>query len=637
MEKTSCEDKFQLFLSELKEAIDIYLPEKTVTIHQNDRPWMTKELKLMIRKRQNAFTKYGKNSRPYKKWRNKVQQKIKTAKAVYYEHKITNLDQCNSSKWWKGLKSLTGQDIKQEWYHQFLGDDADVKALANKINDMFLSVTENFSPLPHQNEKNQVPVELLATVQEVQFSLKSIKLSKSVGPDNLPNKVLKEFAPELATVIQDIYNQSLIDGYVPQLLRCSIISPIPKENPPQAIEKDLRPISLTCTLAKVMEGLFCRRFLPQLEGKIDKYQFARKGLSTTDALISFLQPIHEAIDKGDNTARIFFTDFSKGFDRIDHNILIANLQKLNIHPALTNWVSAFLSNRMQAVRIAGVLSDWRCPNGGIPQGTKLGVILFSVMTNELLIEWRLRTKFVDDTTALEIIPRNSMSLTNIVADKVNDFAESNHMKLNPKKCKEMVIDPLEYNTTVLRPITIGNTTIETVKKYKLLGVILTDDLKWTDHVAYIYIKACKRLYSLRILRKAGVETNKMLKVYFTIIRPILEYAVPVWQAIPEYLSHKIESVQRRALKIIKPGEESYDELLQLLNVEKLQARREKLCKQYMDKIKSPNHLLNALIQHPCNREHDYSFRNNNRNFYIFNNRTYCRTKLCGDFFTYKYY
>ena len=149
-----------------------------------------------------------------------------------------------------------------------------------------------------------------------------------------------------------------------------------------------------------MEGLFCRRFLPQLEGKIDKYQFARKGLSTTDALISFLQPIYEAIDKGDNIARIFFTDFSKGFDRMDHNILIANLQKLNIRPAITNWVSAFLPNRMQAVRIVGVLSDRKHPNDGIPQGTKLGVILFSVMTNELLTEWTLRTKFVDDTIQL---------------------------------------------------------------------------------------------------------------------------------------------------------------------------------------------------------------------------------------------
>ena len=128
---------------------------------------------------------------------------------------------------------------------------------------------------------------------------------------------------------------------------------------------------------------------------------------------------------------------------------MANLQKLNIHPALSNWVSAFLSNRMQATRIAGVLSDWKSPNGGIPQGTKLGVILFSVMTNELLVDiWNLRTKFVDDTTALEIIPRNSTSLMNIVAENVNEFAEKNRMKLNPRKCKEMVIDPLEYNTTV---------------------------------------------------------------------------------------------------------------------------------------------------------------------------------------------
>ena len=132
-------------------------------------------------------------------------------------------------------------------------------------------------------------------------------------------------------------------------------------------------------------------------------------------------------------------------------------------------------------------------------------------------------------------------------------------------------------------------TFEKVKKYKLLGVILTVDLKWKEHIAY---KACKRLYSLRVLRKAGVEVKNMLKVYLAIIRPILKYAVPVWQAIPEYLSQKIESVQKRALKIIKPGEESYEELLRLFNVEKLQSRREKLCRQYMGKPKSPTKYIN---------------------------------------------
>ena len=82
---------------------------------------------------------------------------------------------------------------------------------------------------------------------------------------------------------------------------------------------------------------------------------------------------------------------------------------LQVHPALLNWIAAFLTNRKQAVKIDGVLSDWKSVKSGVPQGTKLGVILFIVMTNKLLWEWNLRTKFVDDTSVLEIIPRNPLA------------------------------------------------------------------------------------------------------------------------------------------------------------------------------------------------------------------------------------
>ena len=151
---------------------------------------------------------------------------------------------------------------------------------------------------------------------------------------------------------------------------------------------------------------------------------------------------------------------------------------------------------------------------------------------------------------------------NIVAENVNEFAEKNRMRLNPRKCKEMVIDPLEYNTTVLRPITIGNTTIEKVKKYKLLGVILTVDLKWKEHIAYIYGEACKRLYiSLTRTTQSWCRNKKYVKGLLG--------------------NHKTNTrirrtglaghtgTYRRALKIIKPGEESYEELLTVFNVEKL--------------------------------------------------------------------
>ena len=135
-----------------------------------------------------------------------------------------------------------------------------------------------------------------------------------------------------------------------------------------------------------------------------------------------LQAVDEATDSGDAGARIFFADVSKGFDLIDHNVLMQELVKLEVHPTLVNWIAAFLSNRKQAVRIEDSLSEWKSPKGGIPQGTKLGVILFSIMTNNLLHDWHLRIKFVDDTSALEIIPRNAISLINTAVSDIHDFS-----------------------------------------------------------------------------------------------------------------------------------------------------------------------------------------------------------------------
>ena len=344
-----------------------------------------------------------------------------------------------------------------------------------------------------------------------------------------------------------------------------------------------------------MEGFFCRRLLSQLTRKIDPRQFARKGHSTTDALLFLLQPVYEALDSGNACARFFFADFSKGFDRIDHHILMQELMELDIHPVLYNWINAFLCNRKQAVRIGVNLSDWKSPNSGIPQGTKLGVILFSVMTNKLISDWHLRTKFVDDTAALEIIPRNSISYLNNTVDELHQFSVNHNMSLNPLKCKEMVIHFMNNNNSIMRSFVIGSNVVERVTNYKLLGVQLSEDLKWNKHVDYIYKKACKKLYSLRVLRRAGVEQRNILKVYVTTIRPVLEYAVPIWQAIPDYLSERIESIQTRALRIIVPSIDNYNEAMMMAQIPTLESRRELLCKKYGTKMKKDDHPLHFML------------------------------------------
>ena len=91
---------------------------------------------------------------------------------------------------------------------------------------------------------------------------------------------------------------------------------------------------------------------------------------------------------------------------MDHRILLDKLKLLEVHPCLLRWIASFLEGRSQVVRIATSSSPPRKLNGGIPQGTRLGPMLFAVMVNDLIRRWLPRAKFVNDLTVIEIIPRN---------------------------------------------------------------------------------------------------------------------------------------------------------------------------------------------------------------------------------------
>ena len=121
----------------------------------------------------------------------------------------------------------------------------------------------------------------------------------------------------------------------------------------------------------------------------------------------------------------------------------------NLHWSLLRWVASFLQGRTQVTRVCPSVSAPLYLNGGIPQGTKLGPVLFAVMVNDLVQSWGARIKFVDDLT---VVPRNSPSLLNVVVDYIHAFAVNNNMRLNPRKCKTVTVDFLHYNSCVPRPI-----------------------------------------------------------------------------------------------------------------------------------------------------------------------------------------
>ena len=162
-------------------------------------------------------------------------------------------------------------------------------------------------------------------------------------------------------------------------------------------------------------------------------------------------------------------------------------------------------------------------------------------------------------------------------------------------------------------------------------MIISDDLKWSKHVEFVIAKAAKRLFALRLLKRAGVMPKDILKVYLSNVRSVLEYAAQVWQDIPAYLSDAIESIQRRALRIIFPNS-SYQQVLELTNLSTLANRRILLGKRLMADMKDESHPISFLTPKVTIRNMPYQIRSGSTTA----PKTMKTTKKANDFFTFRF-
>ena len=138
---------------------------------------------------------------------------------------------------------------------------------------------------------------------------------------------------------------------------------------------------------------------------------------------------------------------------------------------------------LAGLSIGKFLSRFEPVNGGVD----LGPILFMIMINDLFVNWEDRWKYVDDSSLLETLTRNQESILQTTLDGINQWCGRNHMSLNPRKCKEILICFWKNNPD-FRPLTIDEQPIELVKSAKLLGVVFNDDLTLNDQVTYIVKK-----------------------------------------------------------------------------------------------------------------------------------------------------
>ncbi len=604
------QEKTDKFYQMLDLAIDDCFPLVKTKSYSNDKPWLTDRIKNLIIERQAAFS--SNNLVLWRKLRNQVKREIKNAKVSYHANRIRSLQKTEPKKWHQQIKAVTNSN-KTKLILDVPGiDDSDAKGKANAINTKFAHVSDGLPPLNYSNLPAYLPAEKPPQLHpwEVFAELRKLKSAKAAGPDQIPPRLVKEFAYELSVPLTNILNSSYLEGKVPSQWKQAIVVPIPKQHPP-SIDK-LRPVSLTSIFAKIAEGFVTGWVLDDVEHKIDTRQFGNvKGVSTSHYLVSLVHHLYEGAERSYNVGRVVLTDFSKAFDLVDHTTLINKIICLGVRGAIIPWICDFLHGRQQCVRLNNTFSDYVSLNGGVPQGTKIGPIGFQILINDAAQNvssgcW----KYVDDLTFAENTrgPHYSSSLQAELDDFV-EWSNENKLKLNPSKCQALQVC-FSKTKPQISDLRIGTEPLSYVTEAKVLGVFLQDNLKWDTQVNNMLKKANKRLFMLRSLKKFGFDRDELCVVYCGYVRPILEYADAVWHpSISVKQGNDIESIQKRACRTILGGDfRSYNDALVSCGLDSLSDRRVEHCRRFAEGL--PNNDRTRCLIPPSRLEsHGRNLRN----------------------------
>ena len=271
---------------------------------------------------------------------------------------------------------------------------------------------------------------------------------------------------------------------------------------------------------------------------------------------------------------VIYTDFAKAFDSVPHERLIIKLRNIGISGNILNWLRSFLSGRKQCVSVEGKMSNWTEVISGIPQGSVIGPTLFVIFINDLPeeIKSNICKMFADDCKLYGVV-NVSDKVSNIQTDldKLQRWSQKWQLPFNVTKCKTVHYGyrnpELEYK--------LNGQSLGKVHEEKDLGVIIDDELKFHQHSASVSKKGSQMLGIIK--RSFSTRDSKIIStLYKAMVRPHLEYGNAIWG--PHYQADiiKIESVQRRATKLIgNLKDKPYQERLRLLNLPSLLYRRKR--------------------------------------------------------------
>ena len=490
------------------------------------------------------------------------------AKHNFY-HETFMAQKSDMKKTWTTINdTLNRNKNKDEYPPEFIVDDKPVTShteIANHFNNFFSNIGTKLSQSIANNNNTTSYSDYLDTPIQTQFNFRTVdedeiisiitnlKNKNSSGHDEMSNKLLKSIKHEISKPLTVIINQTIVTGIFPNALKVAKVKPLHKKGEKSCLN-NYRPISLLPTISKVFERVIYAQIYQyfKINDLLCEQQYGFRSKHSTElATIKLVDNIIQNMDnnKEHKTPVAIFLDLSKAFDTLNFDILLHKLQYYGVSDVSLLLIKSYLSNRYQFVKFQNSNSELLEIKTGIPQGSILGPLFFSIYINDI-IKTSSTFSFImyaDDTTVYFNLEDFQKKDRNVHIDneleKINIWLRHNKLTLNVEKTKCMqfqkrrTVDPINLN--------ICNKPIDVVSQFTFLGTLLDEHISWKNHIDMVTNKLSKIIGILHRLKYVYPESI-LITIYNSLFVPHVNYGSLVWGTNIKRLG----ILQKKAIRII---------------------------------------------------------------------------------------
>ena len=540
---------------------------------KSPNPWMTPEIMAAKNHRRYLERIWRRTPTPFNRSRftrqtHSCNRMMSKAKSAYYTEIVRNNSTDQRSMWRAFNQILHRRPLR------LLPEYLSISQLATRFGSFFIDkvaairasfpVVQTFDDTPAPDRPDTTILNIFCPASEDEIrKLIIASPNKSCELDPLPTPLVKTCLDVLLTPITSLVNKSLAEGIVPPSFKHAHVSPLLKK--PSLSKDDMknyRPVSNLSFISKVLEKVVAHRIQSHLASTNTSNPFQsayRKSHSTETALLRIQNDILMAMDKGKVTA-LTLLDLSAAFDTIDHSILLKRLENwFGISGSALDWLSSYLADRSQQIKLDDTLSPKVRLPFGVPQGSVLGPILFTLYTTPLstVIQGQNISHhlYADDSQLyISFSSADSISSLNSLKrclDSMSTWMLSNKLKLNPGKTEFILIGHEQQRRKFLSqfPVSLMGVDTKPSESARNLGVVFDQSSNFRKHISQVCGSCRYHIRDLRRIRRhLTLDNAKFLACALVTSR--LDYCNSLFYGLAEKDIKKLQRVQDTLARVV---------------------------------------------------------------------------------------